>query len=100
MTQTIGTTETSNLYQSWLVSVRGATPLTRKEIPAIDPPHSFGSGIPVSGIGQVGVLGTLHSLSDLSMCYDFAIADTGGAGPTVAELEEILGRSGIAPFRK
>lgn len=96
MYHTLGTTEASNLFQSWLISAHGATLLVRRQTPPIDPPHTFVNSIPLVSMGQIGVLGTLHSLDDLFMCYDFATADTGGAGPTVAELEEILRQSGVA----
>ncbi len=98
ITQTIGSTATSNVHQSALVTRFGVRPLIGpRSLPAIVPPRTFSFPIPLGTIGTVGVLGVMHGLDDSSLSYDFATVNTGGSGPTVEELKKTLRRSGLSP---
>ena len=98
ITQTIGSTATSNVYQSALVTRFGVRQLIGpRSLPEIVPPRTFSVSLPLGNVGTVGVLGVMHRLDDSPLCYDFETVNTGGTGPSVQELKETLRRRGLAP---
>jgi hypothetical protein len=84
-------------FGTWLVTGQGFNQLWSKSMAAVVPPLNFiiplGPRFP--HIGNVAVFSTLSVPATGLICYESQTANTGGAGPTIAELQHLILRSGI-----
>ena len=81
-------------WDVWLVSIFGWNNLWMAPIPDVDPPVSFPVEFPFPSIGNIGILTTLTTGTG-GFCFDFETVDTGGSGPSVEELEDLMEQSGL-----
>jgi hypothetical protein len=85
----IGTTEPAT-FSLWLVR-QGLKPIFSKTVPVIAPPRPWQFTMPVStGVGTIGEFATLTTSSEGIICWAFQTADTGGTGPSPAELQRLI----------
>ena len=86
--------ETPALMGAWLVSALGIGTLSLQLTPAITPAFAFELALPFKSLGTVGVFSVVVT-SNLDACSDWATVDTGGTGPSAAELKRLLQQSSV-----
>jgi uncharacterized repeat protein (TIGR03803 family) len=84
-------------FGTWLASKNGVSKLWSVPVPVIAPPATFtvpsGPGFP--NLGNVGVLAILSTPSSGIICSQWKTVNTGGAGPTVEQLGNLVLGSGL-----
>ena len=86
-------------WSSWLLSRFTISPLWSFPVPPIPVQNPLSGSVPVPGFPNIGNIAVLSLLAPgpvgVVTCLDAAVVDTGGIGPTVEELLDLLEESAI-----
>ena len=99
MSFNIGTANAAT-WATWLVSGQGIQQLWSKSLAPIPMVEKVRESKPLANVGNVGVLTSLLDSAQGVVCSDWATVNTGGQGPSVAELENTVRNSGLTIPRK